>query len=80
MAAYGALPAADMSQWRVEGPARMVPAGDGFLRVAYDSEDFHPIVLRPPLPMELPEDIRRVRLWYARMAGDFDIFLLLTSA
>ncbi len=66
----------DFSRWAVEGGER-VSAGDGALRVAYASPSHAAVEVRPPEPIALPGGTKRVRWWYARLSGDFDLVLLL---
>lgn len=66
----------DFSQWAVDGGEKAA-AGDGALRVAYGSSGHGAVVVRPPGPIALPGGTARVRWWYARLAGDFDLVLLL---
>lgn len=74
----GAVPAAppwDFSRWAVEGGEK-VSAAEGALRVAYASPGHAAAVVRPPEPIALPVGTKRVRWWYARLAGDFELVLL----
>jgi len=64
----------------VDGPGRVVAGAEDYVHVAYESPKFQPVTVRLPQPLPLPPDIHRVRFWYARMAGDFDLFVLLRDA
>ena len=67
----------DFDGWTVEGPGRVAAGEAASLRVSYESPKFKSIVLRPPGPARLPEETCRVTFWYARLAGDFDVYFLL---
>ena len=66
--------------WTVDGPGQLKPSDPAFLGVRYTSADHAPLTLVPPAPVALPEGTTRVRFWYARTAGDFDLRLQLRDA
>jgi len=72
----GVAYAASFDDWQVQGPGRVTSHGAGSVSVSYESPAFESIVLRPPSPVVLPKGVRRIRAWYARCAGDFDLFFL----
>ncbi|MEW6355426.1 MAG: beta-galactosidase [Planctomycetota bacterium] len=70
----------DFGGWTVDGPGKIAAGDAAWLRATYDSPQFKPIILRPPSPVVLPSDACRVALWYARPAGDFDLYFLLSDS
>ena len=62
--------------WQAQGPGAVTEHGPGWVSVSYDSPEFKPTAIRPAAALPLPPGVRRIRAWYARRAGDFDLVFL----
>ena len=79
VAAFASLPG-NFDGWQVKGPGKVLGTSNGALCVQYDSPRFEPVILQPARPLPLPEGASQVRFWCARMAGDFDVRILVRDA
>ncbi len=67
--------AADFRSWTCEGPGRVEGVAE-VVSVDYDAPKHEALTLRAPQPAALPEGVTRIRLWCARLSGDFELVLL----
>ena len=72
--------ATEWSGWTLSSPATVVSQDTAHIELTYATPEFQPIDVRPSQPMPLPADTQRVRFWFARLAGDFDLYVLLRDA
>ena len=69
----------DFRNWQAQAPGTIDVRESGVIRATYETPERKPVVIRPPQPVSLPEDARRVRFWYARTRGDAKLKALITD-
>ena len=57
----------------VDQPGRRVARRDGFVQVAFDTSDHEAFDVRLAEPRPVPGNVCRIKFWFARLRGDFDL-------